>query len=377
MDIQTQNKTTRRTFWAVFAFYLLIAFEFLYMASPFAVYFYAAYRPGLTLLASLPAVAWSSTFFLPHIVVETSSPWIDAHNVIGAIMFLVGLLAFAACAGQVYYHKLTRRAEVTGGLYRYIRHPQYAAFILSSFGMLILWPRFLALILFVTMVFVYYFLARLEERECEEKFGRSYIDYKERTGMFLPAKLNLPTGLPSLPRAGLPRVLAIVVLYAASLSIAILLGYGIKRWALNSLYAAYSPGAAYISIAEMEPATLERIAAIACSSDEVQRRLALAGPQARFINYVAPTEWFVSEIPMNDGRGHILPQDYDRNQYKVIFTLAQIPAGRLAEGQQILLWAVHKTPVVEVWVDLSGGKVSKILAAPETVQYDGLPVPIY
>ena len=37
----------RRALWASFAFYVLIAFEFFYMASPFAAYFYAVYGPGL------------------------------------------------------------------------------------------------------------------------------------------------------------------------------------------------------------------------------------------------------------------------------------------------------------------------------------------
>ncbi len=42
--------TTKRTFWALAIFYMLIAFEFFYMAGPFAIYFYSVYGPGLNFI---------------------------------------------------------------------------------------------------------------------------------------------------------------------------------------------------------------------------------------------------------------------------------------------------------------------------------------
>lgn len=380
MSVQSNHNPilNKRTYWTVIAFYALIAFEFFYMASPFAVYFYSVYRPGLNLLVSVPGIAWLSSFFLPHIVVETASPFLNAHNVIGGILFAVGLLAFAVCAGQVYYHKLTRKAEVTGGLYRLVRHPQYAAFILSSLGMLLMWPRFLVLIMFVTMTFAYYFLARLEERECKQKFGQSYVDYKDRTGMFLPFNLPLVAKLPSLPQKGFRRVVAILAIYAATLILAILTGIGVKQIALNSLYAVYTPQAATVSVAEIGPIELERVKEIALTDASVQVQLDAAGPDARFINYVVPTEWFISEVPMANGSGHILPQNYDRNLYKIIFARAELSPGKeTSAGEQILLNAVHKIGIVEVWVNLATGEITKITDTPETVKFDGVPVPVY
>ena len=61
-------QTTRRTFWTAAAFYALIAFEFFYMASPFAAYFYSVYRPSLNLLGDVPLLSGLTGFFLPHIV---------------------------------------------------------------------------------------------------------------------------------------------------------------------------------------------------------------------------------------------------------------------------------------------------------------------
>ncbi len=167
----TINKSSRKTFWTVAAFYGLITFEFFYMASPFAVYFYSIYRPGLNLISSIPGMSWLLGFFLPHIAAETSSPFINIHNKAGAVIAAFGLLIFCVSAGQVYYAKLRKKGAVTGGIYKYIRHPQYAAFAVCSFGLLLLWPRYLVLIMFITIMFAYYFLAKLEERECEAKFG--------------------------------------------------------------------------------------------------------------------------------------------------------------------------------------------------------------
>jgi hypothetical protein len=42
----TNDKSiAKKTYWPVLGIYLLIAFEFFYMASPFAIYFYSVYKP--------------------------------------------------------------------------------------------------------------------------------------------------------------------------------------------------------------------------------------------------------------------------------------------------------------------------------------------
>jgi hypothetical protein len=48
----TENRLFKKYFWIGSAFYLLIGFEFFYMVSPFAVYFYSVYGPGLTFINS-------------------------------------------------------------------------------------------------------------------------------------------------------------------------------------------------------------------------------------------------------------------------------------------------------------------------------------
>lgn len=176
--------------------YFVIALEVLIMISPFAAFFYAAFNPVLLFLARWPATRWLAAFFLPHMVLPPG-PFLQAVRIAGSVLFVGGAVAFLVCAGQVYTHKLARLGPVVGGLYRWIRHPQYLALAATGLGLAILWPRFLTVLLWVLMVGLYVLLARDEERRMVSEFGESYRDYMARTGRFLPRGLErTAAGLP-------------------------------------------------------------------------------------------------------------------------------------------------------------------------------------
>jgi len=75
---------------------------------------------------------------------------------------------------------------VTDGVYRYIRHPQYAGLFLIMVGWLIHWPTLLTLVLFPILVAVYARLALSEEKSLEQRFGEKYNSYKAQTPRFFP-----------------------------------------------------------------------------------------------------------------------------------------------------------------------------------------------
>ena len=373
----------KRTFLLAAAFYTLITFEFFYMASPFALYFYSVYGPGLRFINESPTLAWLASVFLPHIVVESSSILLDLRNVIGGVLGLFGFLAFCLGAGQVYYHKLARKGAVTGGIYNAIRHPQYASLAICGFGLLLLWPRYVVLLSFITMLFAYYFLAKIEERECMERFGQSYAEYQTRTSMFLPFRLPVTDKLPSPPRAGVQRYLSILAVYMVTCIAAIALANGLRTWSLNNLYTLDTRGAVYLSVSKADPNTLKRIIDIALSNPDVSGRLKSEKEcdDLKFVNYILPAEWYVSEIPMNPVEGthggHFHPARYDRTLYKIIFTRAELRTGQAAEGKDILVKTKKRRPVVEVTVDLSRERVSRITAPPTTTKYENIPVPVF
>ena len=81
---------------------------------------------------------------------------------------------------------------VTGGIYRYVRHPQYLGLIVITIGLLIQWPTIITLAMWPVLVVMYYKLAKKEEKEAMEAFGERYEEYKRQTPMFIPSikKLN-------------------------------------------------------------------------------------------------------------------------------------------------------------------------------------------
>ncbi len=76
---------------------------------------------------------------------------------------------------------------VTGGIYRYVRHPQYLGLIVITVGLLIQWPTIITLAMWPILVLMYYRLAKREEKEALEAFGERYEEYRRNTPMFLPS----------------------------------------------------------------------------------------------------------------------------------------------------------------------------------------------
>jgi hypothetical protein len=56
-----------KEFLAAALFYLVITLEFIYMASPFATYFYSVYGPGLNFINDSSTLFWLSSMFLRSI----------------------------------------------------------------------------------------------------------------------------------------------------------------------------------------------------------------------------------------------------------------------------------------------------------------------
>ncbi len=322
--------------------------------------------------------------FLPHIVVQTSSFLLNLHNIIGMVLTITGFSAFCIGAGQVYYHKITRKGVVTGGIYNLVRHPQYISLIICSFGVLLLWPRYIVLLSFITMLFAYYFLAKIEENQCEEKFGEAYRKYKMKTGMFLPFNIAFLRKISIFPKRGLKRFLTIIILYLVISLIAIGMANILSNLSIKSLYALYSEDDVYISLTKVEMNTLEHIVKTTLANPDVQNRLEGDSDDVskKYINYILPKTLYVSEIPMNPVEGlhheHFLPQDYDKNQYKVIFTRAILSDKQEdVAGKNILLNTVKRLPIIEVHIDLSQNQVTNIQTPPKNIRYQDIPVPLY
>jgi protein-S-isoprenylcysteine O-methyltransferase Ste14 len=222
---------SRGLFGGAILLYFIIALEVVIMISPFAAFFYAAFNPVLLFLAQGPATRWLAAFFLPHMVLPPGL-FLQMVRVAGSVLFVGGTAIFLACAGQVYFHKFFRRAPALGGLYRWIRHPQYLALAATGLGLTVLWPRFLTLVLWVLMAGLYYLLARDEERRMLNEFSDQYRQYIARTGMFLPRDLERAAGRLFFPHS---RVLRALLGFALLLAVAVGGAFALRAYTIARL----------------------------------------------------------------------------------------------------------------------------------------------
>ncbi|MCU0508969.1 MAG: isoprenylcysteine carboxylmethyltransferase family protein [Anaerolineae bacterium] len=122
---------------------------------------------------------------------HTLSSFIGDGGMIGAyICYLLGAILVIWGWRDIYkYYWSKDRTEarmVTQGIYRFIRHPQYTGFLLLTLGMLFEWATLPLLIMWPVLVWLYVRLARREEADMVAQFGSEYVEYRARTGMFLP-----------------------------------------------------------------------------------------------------------------------------------------------------------------------------------------------
>ncbi len=358
--------------------YLLIGFEIVYMISPLALYYYSAYGPSLNFLHHWPQTAWLSQFFLPHYT-ESSSWILNTLHHVGWKIFYTGLILFLLGAGQIYYAKFTKPGAVTGGLYRWVRNPQYTAFAIMGFGVLLVWPRFLVLVMYVTMLFVYHWLAKHEEKDCEKKFGESFKKYVANTPMFIPLKL------PALPwpEAGMKRITANFFLFGIVLLLTVGVGMGVRNYGLNRVSAFYANDMAVISTTLMSKPEMEKTLQIALASSEVQNKLAQVGygAGAKLLNYIVPLNWFLPDLPLEKSpegvHGHHQPKSFNRDEYKVLFTKAKLTTVQPVADEDIIKKTVAREPLIVVKLNKATGEILGIEQPPAHVRWGDIPTPLF
>jgi protein-S-isoprenylcysteine O-methyltransferase Ste14 len=367
---------------AAWLFYLVLVFEILYMISPFAFYYYSSYGPVLNLLNESAWTAWLPGFFLPHVSKTTSSPLNSLHEVatlligIGLILFLVGFV-------QIYWTKLRRSGPVIGGLYAHIRHPQYVALAIMGLGTLLVWPRFLILIAYVSMLFLYTFLARSEENNCLQRHGENYRVYLEQTGRFLPKAWTrkIPAGLTA---SGGAKVLINVCVYVATIVVAVLVAFGLRNYSLAHLCASFTDNIAILSPALLSEHKLASAYELASSNTNVRQRLDALAPGAKLIVYVLPSDWYLADLPMESLSvaewrrlgGHHTPANFDRQSYKVLFTQALSYAPE-ARGRDIVKYAHGRDALFVVRVNSGTRQVSELEAPAPQVLWGNIPTPMF
>ena len=106
--------------------------------------------------------------------------------VIGYALLFVGIGLFAQGWRELYRAQKEKRLA-TGGLYAFVRHPQYTGLFVGLFGEgVVHWPTIFSVTLFPVIVLVYWLLARREEKRVLQEFGVEYRLYMRLVPMFFP-----------------------------------------------------------------------------------------------------------------------------------------------------------------------------------------------
>jgi class 3 adenylate cyclase/protein-S-isoprenylcysteine O-methyltransferase Ste14 len=365
---------------ASWVLYLAIVCEILFMASPFALYYYTAYGPALNLLHRSPWTAWLTAFFLPHFS-HTSHPLLNSLHELGGLLVLLGAAVFVLSFCHLYGAKLWRREVVTGGLYAVVRHPQYLGLALVGLGTLLIWPRFLVLIMYITMLFLYGWFARREEARCVQHFGDRYRAYQARTGALYAHRLlrKLPR---LLPPSGGTRRWATVALYVGVLVVASSAGYRLRDYALASVSSLYTERMAVLSPAVLREDELRTALHVAMGSAAVQGALQTAGQTAPLLVYVIPVAWDIPDLPLElsgtkrERRGPYTPADFDRRLYKVLFTTVRTHASA-PRGKAIVTTAYGRQPLLIARVNTETQQLMGIETPPAHVWWGDIPTPLF
>ena len=282
--------------WAIMA-YCLIGIEIIIMISPFALYFYSVYGPVLQVLAASPLTSWSTEFFLPHLVFP-ADPLIRAISLLQVLM-VVGLLLFALAAIPLYYGRFTGKGVVARSFYGKIRHPQYLFLAISGFGLMLYWPRFIILIMYITMLFVYYALARNEEWRMQQEQPEAYERYMAATPMFLPGE---PGGRLYRLLFGRiqPKWLGIGAAYCLILTLAVLLAFALRGYTVRTLPMVQAADSRLIVSVFPRPSQ-EILAVYQAALGSAQVREALQGRAANAV-YLLPGDFFLNALLTEEDR---------------------------------------------------------------------------
>jgi protein-S-isoprenylcysteine O-methyltransferase Ste14 len=101
-------------------------------------------------------------------------------------VLIVGGFVLLASAWKVLFEAQRTGKLAMIGPYGYVRHPQYAGFIVIMIGFLVQWPTFLTVLMFPILVVMYVRLALREEKEVATQFGEVWRIYAESTRRWFP-----------------------------------------------------------------------------------------------------------------------------------------------------------------------------------------------
>ncbi len=102
---------------------------------------------------------------------------------IGSALFIFGILLYATAL--FYFAVSEYHLPVTGGIYKFSRHPVYVSFFIINLGMITASTSFIVFIIAFLHFYSVIFIVEEEEKFCEKQYGKLYTEYKQKTKKYL------------------------------------------------------------------------------------------------------------------------------------------------------------------------------------------------
>ncbi len=176
-----QTKTDWRSF-SAFSAFLVALFVEMY-GFPLTIYLFSGWLatnyPGVDFLSH------ENGHLLHTIFGFEGNAHFDPLHIASIIFIGLGFLMLSAAWKVLYKAQKAGKLAVTG-LYAKVRHPQYIGFVAIMLGFLLQWPTIITVIMFPILVVMYWRLAKKEERDSKERFGKAWDAYKAHVPAFIP-----------------------------------------------------------------------------------------------------------------------------------------------------------------------------------------------
>jgi len=318
------------------------------------------------------------------------------------------MLAFLIGATQIYSAKIRRKGVVTGIVYRWIRHPQYLFLGIAGLGLLLFWPRFFILTLYVSMLFVYYLLARHEEQRMLAKHGESYRQYMQQTAMFLPGE----------PGGKIFRVLfgwsnskglALGLAYAVLLILFIAAAFILRSYTISQTSIKNIPERqlVVVSVIPQPDKSIQKIIDDVFKDDSVSEAIENFKQQGHkgFMVHLMPRSYMMQGLfARPDMTGMPVRHSYpggaiirfvfpflDLNRHgrkemmgsikndpvRLIFSQLTWPSGQYASIDKALAFSVKHLPLMRVDVDSESGRVLNVKYTAPRNYWGQMPMPVF
>ncbi len=176
-----------RTFGSFSAFVIALFVEM--YGFPLTIYLLSGWLTRL--IPGIDPYSHNAGHFWETILRTKGDPHLNPIHLASDLLIFGGFVLLAASWRPLFTAQRARKPATTGP-YRYIRHPQYAGFVLIMIGFLVQWPTIPTAVMFPILVIMYVRLSHREERQMLKDFGEQWTKYAEETPRWLPRIRSRP-----------------------------------------------------------------------------------------------------------------------------------------------------------------------------------------